>query len=854
MSYIRGALPFLIYNPNTRDDIVPNGIQSSFELSQEVPGGYEGNVQVIRREFKYDPLIQSCTAISFVGGSNEIICDVPAIAAALSSISEGDVLIVEGSEYEENNGTHVITSVTYNGDSITIKVSSLLETEGEGSAVSLTRRYGGSWEIIEPIIDYTISGEGDQANKIINFAKTPQELDVIYVIHRGEATYNFVPSEKSVGPEQLTENLRNFRVDIFTGDGEQTDFTLSQDSVSPRSIEVSIDGQIQYGTDPDLNFIGDFDLLPDCKTISFAAAPANGTKVYVRHLGFSTVSRRQFLSPSQVGSLAPESVGTTELRNNSVTSSILADGAVGATKIQQNAVDGSKILLQNGQWLNWRNNATPSANLPVLRVDSSNVTTLKSNGSSLVLNVGDVKSIQVTSDAIADATTSGAVSIGTPTRKFADAHFAGTVSTKDAAVASNLTVGENAQITGNATVSGNLTVYGTVDGVDISALQAQVAALAAQVAQSVPAGTIKMWANDSGAPTGYLLCDGTSYSTTQYPALFSAIGYAFGGSGSTFLVPDFRGRFPLGKAASGTGSGWGLLSGRGGSLDHTHTTPSHTHGLASHTHSVPAHYHSVLANNSTINIVSSGSHSTSLEHTHGAITTGAGTAHKHSVSIVTTKDGAHGHSFTGNTGGLTAGQSLAHYHKGSTVTDGGAHRHYIHRRGTSNGTHQHDLDNTSTHTFATQPEGTGSSDDGYGYTYKANLDGAHGHTIQTDSNLWLSDTVTTALSHTHSLSITIPLDTNLTHSHTVTGSTADESTHTHSFTIEKLTLDSPSLGFHTHSSSNFAGAIGDVTTGVSADTAFNTLGPSTASTDAGGSGVTGGSNPAFQTINFIIKA
>ena len=44
-------------------------------------------------------------------------------------------------------------------------------------------------------------------------------------------------------------------------------------------------------------------------------------------------------------------------------------------------------------------------------------------------------------------------------------------------------------------------------------------------------------------PEGWLMCDGTSYSQSTYPDLFVAIGTAFGGDGSNFNVPDFKGRF-----------------------------------------------------------------------------------------------------------------------------------------------------------------------------------------------------------------------------------------------------------------------------------------------------------------------
>src|SRR5690606_38844077 len=94
------------------------------------------------------------------------------------------------------------------------------------------------------------------------------------------------------------------------------------------------------------------------------------------------------------------------------------------------------------------------------------------------------------------------------------------------------------------------------------------------------------------APGGYLLADGTAVSRTTFARLFAAIGTTFGaGDGATtFNLPDMRQRFPLGKAASGTGN---VLGQTGGAIDHTHAGPSHTHtnpntgSAGAHTHTNP---------------------------------------------------------------------------------------------------------------------------------------------------------------------------------------------------------------------------------------------------------------------------
>lgn len=42
---------------------------------------------------------------------------------------------------------------------------------------------------------------------------------------------------------------------------------------------------------------------------------------------------------------------------------------------------------------------------------------------------------------------------------------------------------------------------------------------------------------------GWLLCDGSSYLQSDYPALFECLGTKFGGDETHFNVPDLRGKF-----------------------------------------------------------------------------------------------------------------------------------------------------------------------------------------------------------------------------------------------------------------------------------------------------------------------
>lgn len=66
---------------------------------------------------------------------------------------------------------------------------------------------------------------------------------------------------------------------------------------------------------------------------------------------------------------------------------------------------------------------------------------------------------------------------------------------------------------------------------------------------TMPAGLINAF-DLTNAPTGYLLCDGSSVDKNDYPELFEAIGYRHGGSDDNFNLPDLRGRMIIGVSGS----------------------------------------------------------------------------------------------------------------------------------------------------------------------------------------------------------------------------------------------------------------------------------------------------------------
>lgn len=86
----------------------------------------------------------------------------------------------------------------------------------------------------------------------------------------------------------------------------------------------------------------------------------------------------------------------------------------------------------------------------------------------------------------------------------------------------------------------------------------------------------------SFAPEGWVMCDGSLLSISQFQALYSIVGTTYGGDGqNTFGVPDLRGRMIVG-AGNGPGLGNFVLGQRAGATSVTlnqSQMPAHTHQL-----------------------------------------------------------------------------------------------------------------------------------------------------------------------------------------------------------------------------------------------------------------------------------
>jgi len=139
---------------------------------------------------------------------------------------------------------------------------------------------------------------------------------------------------------------------------------------------------------------------------------------------------------------------------------------------------------------------------------------------------------------------------------------------------------------GDLNVTGDITAAGAVSagGYNIGA----------------PVGSVVQYAGATPPDNSWLICNGASVSKTTYAALFAVVGYTYGGSGSTFKIPNLKGRVPVGLDSGQTE--FNTLGETGGAKTHTLATsemPSHTHTQNAHTHTQNAHTHTQNSHNHT---------------------------------------------------------------------------------------------------------------------------------------------------------------------------------------------------------------------------------------------------------------
>jgi len=151
-----------------------------------------------------------------------------------------------------------------------------------------------------------------------------------------------------------------------------------------------------------------------------------------------------------------------------------------------------------------------------------------------------------------------------------------------------------------------------------------------------PVGVICPWPM-AAAPTGWLLCDGSSLLRAgTYADLFSVIGTTYGTvDGTHFTLPDLRDRMPLGKGITFT-----VLGAVGGEINHVLSLaemPSHGHtgttsasGAHNHTYTAPVQTTGTVGTTgSTYTAIGAASTSSIGDHSHTVGVTNAGSGSTH---------------------------------------------------------------------------------------------------------------------------------------------------------------------------------------------------------------------------------
>ena len=217
---------------------------------------------------------------------------------------------------------------------------------------------------------------------------------------------------------------------------------------------------------------------------------------------------------------------------------------------------------------------------------------------------------------------------------------------------------------------------------------------------SIPIGGVTMFGGLSAAiPYNYLPCDGRTLNTTEFADLFNVIGYRYGGSGTSFILPALTGCVPYGVGTDNTSTNFYLATDSKSSTGHTHTLNSHS--STGHSHTLNSHA------------------STGHGHTLGASTGNGGSDHIHAGTTGNQSSG-HVHSYTKPNSGIstnTGGNNANHTH-GFFTGNSSSYLHAHNAAANVNATnadtaHNHTPNATTADTAHTHNASTTNSDTGH---------------------------------------------------------------------------------------------------------------------------------------------
>ena len=257
----------------------------------------------------------------------------------------------------------------------------------------------------------------------------------------------------------------------------------------------------------------------------------------------------------------------------------------------------------------------------------------------------------------------------------------------------------------------------------------------------IPVGTVVAHGSTS-VPTGWLLCDGTSYTQAAYPALYAVIGTTFGTGANDFMVPNMQGRFARGANPGQVNT----------NAPSTSLGTFQEDAYISHGHSIG----SFVASNSEVGV----SHRHS--HNHGTVTsTSANFQHSHTLGTTTTSksdDASSSHNHTTD--------SYSHKHQFKQFTTGVTN--FMSQTGGVSGVWAN-ITTSAIPSAYNDPRGA------HSHSGIGNSNATHTHSVAGTTG------AASATTHYHAFNLSITSNASTTHTHTISGSTANDGTGTDTY-------------------------------------------------------------------------
>jgi len=289
-------------------------------------------------------------------------------------------------------------------------------------------------------------------------------------------------------------------------------------------------------------------------------------------------------------------------------------------------------------------------------------------------------------------------------------------------------------ITGG-TVNGGAAL--TVDSTELNYVDGVTSSIQTQINTNTPTGMISIH-SASVAPAGWLICDGTSYSTTTYANLFSTIGYTFGGSGASFSVPNLKGKVVVGIDAAQ--AEFNVRGETGGSMTHQHDASNSGSTSATHNHTVPA-----LA----------GTAANAGAHNHNTTTHSHSANHGHGLNVPATSGDTnlnHTHTWSDTSAGANAQTTNAGYSYSWTSPSPTVYRYHTHTVGgttaSTNLNHTHSVGGAVDAQNALNTGNTAPVTNSNNTNETPGAGGTHSHSVTTVAEATIDGGTTTAHTHT----------------------------------------------------------------------------------------------------------